>query len=95
MDAGSLSRGHSGRTRSRRLWRGNVPISPGSYIGYKLMPETIETASSVDADYRRLVNRTIPEFDFPPDGVNAHATPTAYLRHMKNGHCALQNCPLQ
>ena len=42
----------------------------GSYIGYKLMPETIETASSVDADYRRL-SISIPEFDFPPDGVSA------------------------
>ena len=42
----------------------------GSYIGYKLLPETIETASSVNADHNRI-KINIPEFQFPPGGVNA------------------------
>ena len=44
----------------------------GAWVGYKLLPETIETAATIQADYRYL--RIIrPEFEFPSDGVNARA----------------------
>ena len=42
----------------------------GAFIGFKLLPETIETAASIDGDINRLDIQT-PEFDFPEDGVNA------------------------
>lgn len=42
----------------------------GSFVGYKLLPETIETAASIDGDFNRIkVN--IPKFDFPMGGVNS------------------------
>ena len=44
----------------------------GNWIGYKLLPETIETAASVRADYEH-VNIVVPEFEFPADGVNSRA----------------------
>ena len=49
----------------------------GAYIGYKLLPETVETASSVDADHNRL-SIIRPEFEFPPDGVNARYPDSVY-----------------
>ena len=42
----------------------------GNWIGYKLLPETIETAASIRADHRYIEILT-PEFEFPPDGVNS------------------------
>ena len=42
----------------------------GNWIGYKLLPETIETAASVNAQYDHI-NFVTPGFEFPPDGVNA------------------------
>ena len=42
----------------------------GSYVGYKLLPETIETAASIDGGYDRI-NIKYPDFEFPPDGVSA------------------------
>ncbi|MGI9303053.1 MAG: indolepyruvate ferredoxin oxidoreductase family protein, partial [Gammaproteobacteria bacterium] len=44
----------------------------GNWIGYKLLPETIETAASVNAGYDHVQIR-IPDFDMPPDGVNSRA----------------------
>ena len=41
----------------------------GNWIGYKLLPETIETAASIRADHPQ-VEIVTPEFEFPPDGVN-------------------------
>lgn len=42
----------------------------GAYVGYKLLPETIETAASIDGDFNRIkVN--IPDFEFPLGGVSA------------------------
>jgi indolepyruvate ferredoxin oxidoreductase len=42
----------------------------GCWVGYKLLPETIETAASIrgDHDHIRIVR---PDFEFPPDGVNS------------------------
>lgn len=42
----------------------------GAWVGYKLLPETIETAASIRADYDHI-NITYPDFDFPEDGVNS------------------------
>lgn len=42
----------------------------GNWIGYKLLPETIETAASVNAAHDH-VQIAIPEFEFPADGVNS------------------------
>ena len=42
----------------------------GNWIGYKLLPETIETAASVNAQFDHI-NLVTPDFDFPPDGVNS------------------------
>lgn len=42
----------------------------GSFVGYKLLPETIETAASIDSSHNRI-KIVIPEFDFPADGVNS------------------------
>lgn len=42
----------------------------GSFVGYKLLPETIETASSIDGDYNRI-KINYPKVVFPPDGVNS------------------------
>ncbi|MFK8030141.1 MAG: indolepyruvate ferredoxin oxidoreductase family protein [Gammaproteobacteria bacterium] len=42
----------------------------GAWVGYKLLPETIETAASIQADHDHI-KIEIPEFDFPPDGVNS------------------------
>ncbi len=42
----------------------------GAYVGYKLLPDTIETASSVDADFSRLKIK-YPELELPPGGLNA------------------------
>ena len=42
----------------------------GNWVGYKLLPETIETAASIRAEHRHIEILT-PEFAFPPDGVNS------------------------
>ncbi len=42
----------------------------GAWVGYKLLPETIETAASIRADHDHI-HIVRPEFAFPPDGVNA------------------------
>lgn len=42
----------------------------GAWVGYKLLPETIETAASIRAEHDHI-NIVTPEFDFPADGVNS------------------------
>lgn len=42
----------------------------GAWVGYKLLPETIETAASIHADHDHI-QIIRPEFEFPPDGVNS------------------------
>ena len=44
----------------------------GAWVGYKLLPETIETAASIRADHNHI-QIARPPFDFPPDGVNSRA----------------------
>ena len=51
----------------------------GAWVGYKLLPETIETSASVDADISR-VQVVTPEFDFPPEGVNAFLQDSVYIQ---------------
>ena len=54
----------------------------GAWVGYKLLPETIETSSSVDADINR-VQILKPEFEFPPEGVNAFLQDSVYLQEAR------------
>ena len=42
----------------------------GAWVGYKLLPETIETASSIRAGHDHI-QIALPEFEFPADGVNS------------------------
>ncbi|MDG1231277.1 MAG: indolepyruvate ferredoxin oxidoreductase family protein [Pseudomonadales bacterium] len=42
----------------------------GAWVGYKLLPETIETAASIRADHDHI-QINYPAFDFPEDGVNS------------------------
>ena len=42
----------------------------GAWVGYKLLPETIEGSASIHADHGHL-EIVRPEFEFPPDGVNS------------------------
>ena len=44
----------------------------GAWVGYKLLPETIETAASIGANHDNI-RIARPGFDFPADGVNARA----------------------
>ncbi len=50
----------------------------GAFVGYKLLPETIETAASIDADYERI-KINLPDYAFPEDGVNARDGDSMYL----------------
>jgi indolepyruvate ferredoxin oxidoreductase len=54
----------------------------GAWVGYKLLPETIETSSSVDADINR-VQIVTPDFDFPTEGVNAFLQDSVYLQEAR------------
>ncbi|MGI9219641.1 MAG: indolepyruvate ferredoxin oxidoreductase family protein [Woeseiaceae bacterium] len=42
----------------------------GAWVGYKLLPETIETAASIRGGYEHI-EIVRPEFEFPADGVNS------------------------
>lgn len=42
----------------------------GSFVGYKLIPETIETSASIEGDYNRI-KISYPKFIFPQEGVNS------------------------
>ena len=54
----------------------------GAWVGYKLLPETIETSSSVDGDINR-VQIVTPEFEFPTEGVNAFLQDSVYLQEAR------------
>ncbi|MEP0200852.1 MAG: indolepyruvate ferredoxin oxidoreductase family protein [Halioglobus sp.] len=54
----------------------------GAWVGYKLLPETIETSSSVDGDINR-VQIVTPEFDFPTEGVNSFLQDSVYIQEAR------------
>jgi len=54
----------------------------GAWVGYKLLPETIETSASIDADINRIQIVT-PDFNFPPEGVNAFLKDSVYLQEAR------------
>ncbi len=60
----------------------------GNWIGYKLLPETIETAASIRADHGHI-DIVIPEFEFPPDGVNARRGDLWFLQEKRLRHYRL------
>ncbi|MFK7731798.1 MAG: indolepyruvate ferredoxin oxidoreductase family protein [Pseudomonadales bacterium] len=54
----------------------------GAWTGYKLLPETIETSASIDADINRVQIIT-PEFEFPPEGVNSFLEDSVYVQEAR------------
>ena len=54
----------------------------GAWIGYKLLPETIETAASIRAGYEQL-DIVLPEFEFPADGVNSRLGDMWYHQELR------------
>lgn len=54
----------------------------GCWTGYKLLPETIETSASVDASINRI-QIVKPEFEFPPEGLNAFAADSVYVQEAR------------
>ena len=54
----------------------------GAWVGFKLLPETIETSASVDANINRLSVK-LPEFVFPEEGVNAFLTDSVYVQEAR------------
>jgi indolepyruvate ferredoxin oxidoreductase len=49
----------------------------GAWVGFKLLPETIETSATISADIDRT-RITLPHFEFPAEGVNAFLTDSVY-----------------
>ena len=60
----------------------------GNWIGYKLLPETIETAASIRADHQHIKMLT-PEFEFPPGGVNSRQGDMFSLQESRLRHYRL------
>jgi indolepyruvate ferredoxin oxidoreductase len=54
----------------------------GAWVGYKLLPETIETSASIDGDINR-VQIVIPDFEFPPEGVNSYLQDSVYVQEAR------------
>ncbi|MFK7733274.1 MAG: indolepyruvate ferredoxin oxidoreductase family protein [Pseudomonadales bacterium] len=54
----------------------------GAWTGYKLLPETIETSASVDADINRVQIIT-PDFEFPAEGVNSFLADSVYTQEAR------------
>ncbi|MFK8049474.1 MAG: indolepyruvate ferredoxin oxidoreductase family protein [Halioglobus sp.] len=54
----------------------------GLWVGYKLLPETIETSASIDGDINR-VQIVTPEFEFPPEGVNSFLEDSVYIQEAR------------
>ena len=49
----------------------------GAWVGFKLLPETIETSATISADINRS-RITLPDFEFPAEGVNAFLADSVY-----------------
>lgn len=49
----------------------------GAWVGFKLLPETIETSATISADIDRT-RITLPDFEFPAEGVNAFLADSVY-----------------
>ena len=60
----------------------------GNWIGYKLLPETIETAASIRADHQHIQILT-PAFEFPADGVNSRQGDMFSLQESRLRHYRL------
>ena len=54
----------------------------GCWVGYKMLPETVETSASVDANIHR-VKLITPDFDFPVDGLNARHPDSVYIQEAR------------
>ncbi|MEP1593446.1 MAG: indolepyruvate ferredoxin oxidoreductase family protein, partial [Halieaceae bacterium] len=54
----------------------------GAWVGYKLLPETIETSASIDGDISR-VKIVTPDFEFPPEGVNSFLQDSVYIQEAR------------
>jgi indolepyruvate ferredoxin oxidoreductase len=54
----------------------------GAWVGYKLLPETIETSASIDGDINRVQIIT-PDFEFPPEGVNSFLQDSVYVQESR------------
>ena len=54
----------------------------GAWVGYKLLPETIETSASIDGDINR-VQIVTPDFEFPPEGVNSFLQDSVYIQEAR------------
>ncbi|MEP4149212.1 MAG: indolepyruvate ferredoxin oxidoreductase family protein [Halioglobus sp.] len=54
----------------------------GAWVGYKLLPETIETSASIDGDINR-VKIVTPDFEFPPEGVNSFLQDSVYIQEAR------------
>ena len=60
----------------------------GNWVGYKLLPETIETAASIQAGHGDVKFLT-PEFEFPADGVNSRRGDLWFLQETRLRHYRL------
>ena len=49
----------------------------GAWVGFKLLPETIETAASIIADHEQIIT-TLPELAMPPGGLNSRNPDNIY-----------------
>jgi len=54
----------------------------GAWVGYKLIPETIETAASIRADHQHLQIR-LPDFVMPPGGLNSRNPDNIYQQEAR------------
>lgn len=54
----------------------------GAFVGFKLLPETIETAASIDGSDDRI-KIIKPDYPFPPDGVNARHGDSMFLHETR------------
>jgi indolepyruvate ferredoxin oxidoreductase len=54
----------------------------GAWVGYKLLPETIETAASIEADHAKI-EIIRPEFAMPEGGLNSRNPDNIYIQEAR------------